>query len=188
MPCFAPEQGTSSKKSKQAPDAQAVALAACAATCLPQRVVPAEQPQQVHIAFAGATTDSVAVSWTTDANTTRSSVMFGVVGGGAELLAEGNTTSYTFYAGGAVKGYAQHVYTSGTIHHTVLPALQPATQYWCVHKQSASCLRLVHHLVLSHSLLLVLGTNAAAPRSGASGSPSPPPRPSGRPRCLMSSA
>jgi hypothetical protein len=130
VPCFAPEQGDGSKATKGGPDAQAVALVACAATCLPQAVVPAAQPQQVHIAYAGAASSSVAVSWVTDDNSTRSSVIYGAVAGSGEHVVEGNSTSYSFYAGGAVKGYAQHVYQSGLIHHTVLPTLEPSTAYW----------------------------------------------------------
>ena len=89
-PCFVADAGDGHTKSaKKAPDAQAIALLECVATCLPQTMVPPDQPQQVHLAFAGVGTDSVAVSWTTESNATRSSVMYGAVGGGAELLADG---------------------------------------------------------------------------------------------------
>ena len=110
--------------------AAAVAYLACAAKCLPQTAVPPGQPQQVHLALAGPS-NSVAVSWLTIDTTTRSSVMYGKATGGQDVV-EGKSTSYTFSAaaGPAVKGYQQGVYKSGLIHHTVLPTLEPDTEYW----------------------------------------------------------
>lgn len=128
VPCFAQGQSDASKQST--PDPQAVALVACAATCLPQGVVPPAQPQQVHLAYAGAESSSVAVSWITQDNATSSSVVFGPAGGSGETVVDGNSTYYSFYAGETVKKYAQHVYQSGKIHHVVLPKLDPSTLYW----------------------------------------------------------
>lgn len=122
LPCFPP-----------APAPPSQAFGACAASCLPATVVAGAEPQQIHIAYAGRDSDSMAVSWTTAAPTGRSSVRYGEsasAGGGGELIAEGEITGYTFATTKRFGAYSQGLYKSGEIHHTVLHSLKPSTTYW----------------------------------------------------------
>ncbi|CAI9088425.1 OLC1v1022742C1 [Oldenlandia corymbosa var. corymbosa] len=78
---------------------------------------PSSHPQQVHISLAGE--KQIRVTWITDDHSAQSVVKYGKQSGKYDSLAEGESTSYSYF-----------LYNSGKIHHTVIGPLEDDTIYY----------------------------------------------------------
>ena len=112
------------------PSDTAQQLASCASKCLPNTLVAATTPQQVHLAIAGKASDQVVVSWITEDMTTTPRVLYGKTDDTVILTATGEIRKYDFFSDAPDYVAQQHEYHSGLIHHTVLTGLRAATEYW----------------------------------------------------------
>ncbi|KAJ3674873.1 hypothetical protein LUZ60_005489 [Juncus effusus] len=74
-------------------------------------------PQQVHISLAGE--NHMRITWITDSSSSPSSVQYGTSSGTYTSTSQGETTSYSYL-----------LYSSKTIHHTVIGPLSPNTTYF----------------------------------------------------------
>jgi hypothetical protein len=124
FPCFGTWSG-------EPPAAVVQDFASCAAQCLPDTLVPATAPQQIHLAIAGKKSNLVAVTWVTKDMQTTPRVRYGKTDDATILVATGTVTHYDYEnTGDQSLVTQQHVYHSGLIHHTVLDKLEPSVEYW----------------------------------------------------------
>ncbi|XP_016465792.1 purple acid phosphatase 18-like [Nicotiana tabacum] len=84
---------------------------------LPWDPKPSSQPQQVHISLAGD--KHIRVSWVTTDKSSLSVIEYGTSTGKYSFKAQGESTKYSYL-----------LYSSGTIHHTVIGPLQDNTVYF----------------------------------------------------------
>ncbi|KAF4389283.1 hypothetical protein CsatB_026311 [Cannabis sativa] len=83
----------------------------------PWSLKPSSHPQQVHISLAGD--NHMRITWITDDKSAPSLVEYGTSPGRYTSVAQGESTSYDYM-----------LYSSGTIHHTVIGPLEHGTVYF----------------------------------------------------------